>query len=146
VTVHVRHILETKGSNVATVATSASMADVAQALDTNGVGALVVSDDGEHIAGIVSERDLARAVARLGGDALAMSVTEAMTGEVQTCRLDDTVDSLMETMTSRRIRHLPVTVDDRLAGIVSIGDVVKHRLAELQTESQVLHEYLYSGR
>ena len=142
----VRHILETKGTDVATVGSGASVADVAQALALHRIGALVVSDDGERIAGIVSERDVARAVAERGADALALPVTEAMTGDVRTCGLDDTVDFLMETMTSRRIRHLPVTVDGRLAGIVSIGDVVKHRLAELQTESQVLHEYLYSGR
>jgi CBS domain-containing protein len=146
VTVYVRHILENKGTEVATVATSATLADVARRLADHRVGALVVSDDGETIAGIVSERDLARAVADRGADALTMPVVDAMTGDVRTCGPDDTVDSLMETMTSRRIRHLPVTVDGRLAGIVSIGDVVKHRLAELQTESKVLHEYLYSGR
>ncbi len=143
---HVRHILETKGTTVATVPPTATMTDVARLLADHGVGALVVSDDGETIAGIVSERDLARAVAISGADALALPVSDAMTSEVRTCAPDDTIDSLMETMTSRRIRHIPVTVDDRLVGIVSIGDVVKNRLAELQNESQVLHDYLYSGR
>jgi CBS domain-containing protein len=146
VTVYVRHILENKGAVVATVPTSASLSDVAAALAEHGIGALVVSDDGETIAGIVSERDLARAVARSGAAALDLAVTDAMTSEVSTCAPDHTIDSLMETMTSRRIRHLPVVVDGRLVGIVSIGDVVKHRLAELQTESQALHDYLYSGR
>ncbi len=143
---HVRHILETKGRDVATVPLTASLTDVARLLAEHGVGALVVSDDGETIAGIVSERDLARAVAAQGADALGLAVGDAMTSNVSTCAPDDTIDSLMETMTSLRIRHLPVTVDDRLVGIVSIGDVVKNRLAELQTESQVLHDYLYSGR
>ncbi|HVN52579.1 MAG TPA: CBS domain-containing protein [Acidimicrobiales bacterium] len=142
----VRHVLENKGAVVATVPTAATLTDVARLLAQHGVGALVVSDDGETIAGIVSERDLARAVAVSGADALELPVTDAMTAEVRTCLPDDTVDSLMETMTSRRIRHLPVTVDERLVGIVSIGDVVKHRLAELQNESRVLHDYLYSGR
>ena len=142
----VRHILETKGAVVATVPTAATLTDVARLLAEHGVGALVVSDDGETIAGIVSERDLARSVAAEGAAALDIAVTTAMTREVRTCLPDDTIDSLMETMTSRRIRHLPVTVDERLVGIVSIGDVVKHRLAELQNESQVLHDYLYSGR
>ena len=142
----VRHVLEMKGAVVATVPTDATLTDVARLLAEHGVGALVVSDDGETIAGIVSERDLARAIARQGADALGVAVTAAMTSEVQTCGPDDTIDSLMETMTSGRFRHLPVTVDDRLTGIVSIGDVVKNRLAELQTESKVLHDYLYSGR
>ena len=142
----VRHVLEMKGAVVATVPTDATLTDVARLLAEHGVGALVVSDDGETIAGIVSERDLARAIARQGADALGTPVTEAMTSKVQTCRPDATIDSLMETMTSGRFRHLPVTVDERLVGIVSIGDVVKNRLAELQTESQVLHDYLYSGR
>ena len=142
----VRHVLENKGTVVATVPTDATLTDVARLLAEHGVGALVVSDDGETIAGIVSERDLARAIAAQGPDALGVSVSDAMTAEVQTCGPDDTVVSLMEVMTSGRFRHIPVTVDERLAGIVSIGDVVKHRLAELQTESQVLHDYLYSGR
>jgi CBS domain-containing protein len=144
--VFVRHILEGKGTVVATVPPDVTMAQVAGLLAEHGVGALVVSDDGETIAGIVSERDLARVVAARGAEALSMSVADAMTAQVRTCAPDDTVESLMETMTSRRIRHLPVTVDGRLAGIVSIGDVVKHRLAELQSESQTLHDYLYSGR
>jgi CBS domain-containing protein len=144
--VRVRGILDGKGTTVATVATSATLLDVARALTDQSIGALIVSDDGETIAGIVSERDVARAVALTGGDALELPVTAAMTRDVRTCREEDSVDSLMETMTNERIRHLPVTVEGRLVGIVSIGDVVKHRLAELQNESQVLHDYLYSGR
>jgi CBS domain-containing protein len=144
--VHVRQILEAKGTVVDTVTTGATLADVARLLAEHGVGALVVSDDGETIAGIVSERDLARSIARHGASALDQPVIDAMTSQVSTCAPGDAIESLMETMTVQRIRHLPVTVDGRLAGIVSIGDVVKHRLAELQTESKVLHDYLYSGR
>ncbi len=142
----VRQLLDDKGTAVATVPTDVTMARVAHLLARHGVGALVVSDDGETIAGIVSERDLARVVAIRGAEALAVRVTDAMTVEVRTCALTDTIDSLMEVMTERRIRHVPVVAEDRLVGIVSIGDVVKHRLAELQSESQVLHDYLYSTR
>jgi len=144
--VHVRKILESKGTDVATVPTSANLTDVAARLADLGVGALVVSNDGASILGIVSERDLARAVAREGPAALDLRVTEVMTTTVSTCSMSDTLEGLMEVMTTERIRHLPVTVDSRLAGIISIGDVVKHRLAELETESQSLREYLYSGR
>jgi CBS domain-containing protein len=144
--VYVRQILEAKGTVVDTVTSGATLTDVARLLAAHGVGALVVSDDGQTIAGIVSERDLARAVAAAGAAALDLAVTDAMTREVSTCAPNDSLESLMETMTNERIRHLPVTVDGRLAGIISIGDVVKNRLAELQTESQVLHDYLYSGR
>jgi signal-transduction protein with cAMP-binding, CBS, and nucleotidyltransferase domain len=144
--VHVRKILDTKGADVATVPTSANLTDVAARLADLGVGALVVSNDGEMILGIVSERDLARAVARDGPAALDLGVTEAMTTPVSTCSMSDTIEALMEVMTTERIRHLPVAVDGHLAGIISIGDVVKHRLAELETESQSLREYLYSGR
>jgi CBS domain-containing protein len=144
--VRVRGILDGKGTTVATVTTSATLLDVARALADHRVGALVVSDDGTTIAGIVSERDVARAIAVTGGDAVDLPVTAAMTRDVRTCGYEDSIDSLMETMTNERIRHLPVTADGRLAGIVSIGDVVKHRLAELANESQVLHDYLYSGR
>ena len=148
---HVRQILDTKervaGDNgVATVSSDSNLTDVARVLAEHGVGALVVSDDGEQIKGIVSERDLARAVARQGASALELPVTQAMTSEVSTCSPGDTVDMLMEVMTRQRIRHLPVTVDGRLCGIISIGDVVKYRVAELQTESAALQEYLYSGR
>jgi CBS domain-containing protein len=144
--VHVRQILETKGTDVATVPSSANLTEVAASLADHGIGALVVSNDGETILGIVSERDLARAVARQGPAALELPVTAAMTSEVRTCSLSDTVDELMEVMTQQRIRHLPVAIDDRLTGIVSIGDVVKHRVAELQTEKAALQEYLYSGQ
>ncbi|MFN8041207.1 MAG: CBS domain-containing protein [Acidimicrobiales bacterium] len=143
----VDHILHDKGSFVATVDPSASLLEVTCALAAHDVGALVVSRDGASIDGIVSERDLARAVAQRGAAALVEPVTTAMSTDVRTCRADDTVDSLAATMTAQRVRHLPV-VDGAglLAGIVSIGDVVKHRLGELETENGTLHAYLHSGR
>ncbi len=140
-------VLQAKGSFVATVGDDARLHDVARLLWEHGIGALVVTGGERRLTGIVSERDITRAVATRGVEALDLPVTDVMTAEVRTCRPDDSVDLLMAIMTNERVRHLPV-VDDAgaLAGIVSIGDVVKHRLGELQAENGALHEYLYSGR
>ena len=139
-------ILRSKGSFVATVPPQATLLDLADRLAHVGVGALVVSRDGESIDGIVSERDLARALARDGVDALAVPVEQVMAHEVRTCSASSTIDAVMATMTEARIRHMPVVDDGQMVGIVSIGDVVKHRLDELQSENGALQEYLYSGR
>ena len=139
-------ILRTKGPTVATVSPSATIGDAARDLARHGVGALVVSSDGERIEGILSERDIARGVGLHGAEVLARRVDELMTRDVATCSMRDTVDQLAEIMTTRRVRHLPVVHDGRLAGIVSIGDVVKNRLDELQIEAQTLHEYILTGR
>jgi CBS domain-containing protein len=145
--VHVRKILTLKGAAVVTIGRSASLAEAAARLRDERVGALVVSDDGVTIDGIVSERDIVRSLASHGASTLGRPVGEAMTSDVLTCRPDDTVDRLMVLMTTQRIRHVPVVDDDgRLAGIVSIGDVVKHRVSELEAENHVLHEYLHQGR
>ncbi|HUF99558.1 MAG TPA: CBS domain-containing protein, partial [Ilumatobacter sp.] len=107
------------------------------------IGALVVSGDGRAISGILSERDIVRMMAQQGCDVLSGSVGSAMSVDVVTCSHGDGVDRLMSLMTERRIRHLPV-VDDKglLAGIISIGDVVKNRLAELELENRALAEYI----
>jgi CBS domain-containing protein len=139
-------ILRTKGNAVATVSPSVSVGDAARDLARLGVGALVVSSDGERIDGILSERDITRAVGVHGPEALNRRVDELMTREVTTCSMRDTVDDLAEVMTTHRVRHLPVLEDGRLAGIVSIGDVVKNRLDELKIEAQTLHEYILTGR
>jgi CBS domain-containing protein len=139
-------ILRTKGNAVATVSPTASVGEAARDLAQHGVGALVVSSDGESIDGILSERDVTRAVGTHGAGALDQRVDELMTREVTTCSRHDTVDHLAEIMTARRVRHLPVVHDGRLVGIVSIGDVVKHRLDELQHETETLHEYISTGR
>jgi CBS domain-containing protein len=139
-------ILRTKGPTVATVSPSATIGDAARDLARHGVGALVVSSDGERIEGILSERDIARGVGLHGAEVLTRRVDELMTRDVATCSMRDTVDDLAEIMTTRRVRHLPVVHDGRLAGIVSIGDVVKNRLDELQIEAQTLHEYILTGR
>lgn len=139
-------LLQTKGAAVATVAPSAPVSEVVHRLADHGVGALVVSDDGAGIVGIVSERDVVRRLHEHGGTVLERPVAEIMTVDVRTCGLGDLVEELMATMTEHRIRHVPVLDDGRLVGIVSIGDVVKVRLGELETERSTLLEYLHSGR
>jgi CBS domain-containing protein len=144
---NVQSILQAKGSDVATITKAASLADASAQLRDRGVGALVVSDDGRHIDGIVSERDVVRALAAHGAGALGRSVSSAMTIDVITCSARDSVEELMVSMTERRIRHLPVIdADGLLSGIVSIGDVVKARLGQLETENQALFDYITHGR
>ena len=144
---NVQSILQAKGSDVATITKAASLADASAQLRDRGVGALVVSDDGRHIEGIVSERDVVRALAAHGAGALGRSVSSVMSTDVVTCRTGDSVEELMVSMTQRRIRHLPVIdTDALLSGIVSIGDVVKARLGQLETENQALFDYITHGR
>lgn len=144
---NVRSILEQKGSDVATVGVDDTVAQASALLRDRGVGALVVTPDGARIVGIVSERDIVRAVASHGASALGRSVGSVMTSEVVTCGTADTVEQLMTLMTERRIRHVPVAdADGRLGGIVSIGDVVNARVRELHHENQALTEYIHQGR
>jgi len=145
--VNVQSILGVKGSDVVTVQEGISLGDAASILRDKRVGALVVSNDGQHIDGIVSERDVVRALANHGASVLGRPVSSAMSKDVITCRAEDAVESLMVSMTERRIRHLPV-VDDAgvLGGVISIGDVVKARLSQLETENQQLYDYITQGR
>ena len=122
------------------------MSDVVAELAARGVGALVVTEDGEHIAGIVSERDIVRALHGRGAEVLAEPVRSVMTVEVFTCQSSDTIDGLMALMTDKRVRHVPVVADGKLAGIVSIGDVVKSRIGELESENSAIIEYIQTGR
>ena len=140
---HVHNVLKVKGTAVATIAPDATLGDATASLRDHGVGALVVSRDGHTIDGIVSERDVVRALAAHGAATLAQEVSSAMSTSVTTCRGDDTVDQMMAMMTDRRIRHLPVVDDDGLlAGIISIGDVVKARVGQLEQENNQLHDYI----
>lgn len=144
---NVQSILGVKGSAVVTVREDISLGDAASILRDRRVGALVVSNDGQRIDGIVSERDVVRALANHGASVLGRPVSSAMSKDVITCRAGDAVESLMVSMTERRIRHLPV-VDDAgvLGGVISIGDVVKARLSQLETENQQLYDYITQGR
>jgi len=111
-------------------------------LNQRGIGALVVSEDGETVAGILSERDIVEAMGRYGADLLQLCVSEVMSCPVVTCKPDDSVAELMAEMTNRRMRHLPVVQDSRLCGIVSIGDLVKSRLDEIEYEAHSLRSFI----
>jgi CBS domain-containing protein len=140
----VQDVLIHKGSAVAAIEPGATIAEVLNSLDKNGIGALVVTSDGKTIEGIVSERDIVRALNRRGTDLLNTAVREVMRVDVHTCVPDDQISTLARTMTEKRLPHLPVVVDGVLAGIVSIGDVVKSRVDELEIEHDQLIDYLYS--
>jgi CBS domain-containing protein len=139
----VRHILQGKGRDVVATTTTATIAEAARLLTDRRIGALVVKDGGGALTGIISERDLVQAIARAGADALAATVADYMTPEPETCGEGDTVESVMETMTHGRFRHVPVLDDqDRLCGMISIGDVVKTRIAETVSEAAALRDYI----
>lgn len=135
-------LLLAKGSTVVTVGPDASTVDVVATLAHHRIGAVVVSADGRRIDGVLSERDVVRALAQHGAAALDEPVSRWMTSEVVTCQADTTVEELMTTMTERRIRHVPVVVNGALAGVVSIGDVVKDRISALEQETEILHQYI----
>lgn len=141
----VETILNEKGRDVATVRPDLTLHKLAQLLTDRRIGAAVVTDAQGRMVGIVSERDLMRAVAREGERALGLPVSEVMTREVRTCRPEDTVEHLMGMMTSGRMRHLPVVVDGKLEGIVSVGDIVKSRIQESELEARALRDYVMAG-
>ena len=139
---NVETILGTKGRAVATIRPEDTVGAAVEALVSGNIGALVASEDGEHVDGIVSERDIVHALARHGDALLALTVAEVMTRSVVTCDPTESVAELMAEMTNRRIRHLPVVRDGRLCGIVSIGDVVKNRLDEIEYEARSLRSFI----
>ena len=138
-------VLKHKGDNVLTVVPDQTIASVVDVLTRNRIGATPVVDQHGRLIGIISERDIIHGLAEYGDAVLALPVSRLMTREVVTCSLADAIVSLMEVMTNRRIRHLPVVENGRLRGIVSIGDVVKQRLAEAQFELDELRRYISSG-
>jgi CBS domain-containing protein len=140
--VHISQLLRHKGVDVATVEASASIRTALALLAQHGVGALVVSADGSSIDGIVSERDVVRALHERGAALLAEPVSSVMTADVHTCLPGAGVEELARTMTDHRVRHVPVVDGGRLVGIVSIGDVVKARLDELESERAQLVDYI----
>jgi CBS domain-containing protein len=142
----VKDVLAHKSGAVATIDPGRSIADAVAALAQHGVGALVVSSDGRTIQGIISERDVVRALNSLGPALLQTAVREIMTVNVHTCVPTDEVATLARTMTDKRFRHMPVTIDGGLYGIVSIGDLVKSRMDEMETEHDHLVDYISSAR
>ena len=139
---HVAAILREKGRAVETVAGDIALVDVVARLSARRIGAVVVTAGKGEVKGIVSERDIVRALAEHGAAALAWPASKVMTRNVVTAREADTIDQLMSRMTEGRFRHLPVVEDGRLVGIVSIGDVVKHRVAEVELEASAMRDYI----
>lgn len=137
-------VLRAKGHDVATIESGATVHDLVVTLDERNIGAVVVTDAGQ-LVGIASERDIVRRLRERGTDLLAATVGEIMTRDVLTCVPEDTVDELAEIMTERRIRHVPVQRDGELVGILSIGDVVKSRISQLENDREQLESYIVHG-
>ena len=141
----VQAMLALKGDRVVTVPGDTTVGAAVRILNQERIGALVVSDDAATVQGILSERDVVRGLVSNGAGLLDMPVSGLMTKTVSTCGLDDDIQGIMSEMTRSRIRHLPVVVDGKLRGMISIGDVVKNRLEELETEANALRDYV-SGK
>ena len=138
----VRAILSRKGRDVATIAPMASLSEAVRLLAQRRIGAVVVTGPDDRVAGILSERDIVRSLSERGPAALDDNVAAVMTRKVMTCTEAETVAAIMERMTAGKFRHLPVVEQGRLAGIISIGDVVKWRLEEIEGETNALREYI----
>src|SRR6202166_4911401 len=141
----VKTILSTKGSNVTTTEPTATLESGIRILAERGIGALVVLGADHRVIGILSERDVVRALAERGASALTEPLARVMTRKVSTCTQSETVKSIMKHMTECKFRHVPVVEQERLVGIVSIGDVVKHTLMEMRHESEALHDYIQTA-
>jgi CBS domain-containing protein len=139
---NVNAILRTKGTKVVTVRPESSVSELTEQLRSEGIGALVVSEDDTTIVGIVSERDIVRGLAQHGAAVLDSKVGDIMHRDVVTSSGDEDIEAVMGKMTRHRIRHLPVVDNGRLCGIISIGDVVKHRLEELESETTAMRHYI----
>lgn len=142
---NVASILKLKGRGVVTAKRDTSLLEAAKLLERHGIGCIVVEGEDGKVAGILSERDLVRAIGRSGPKVLAEPVSDYMTKSVVTCRDSDTIERLMADMTAHRFRHLPVVERGRLVGLVSIGDVVKMRIAEAEMEAAAMREYIATG-
>jgi len=135
-------ILAEKGKTVITAATTDTIADICDVLAKNRIGAVVVIDTGGLIAGIVSERDIVRAISESGTGALTAIISSVMTSTVVTCRQEDAITTVMAHMSDGRFRHVPVVDDDKLIGVISIGDVVKYRIAQAEREAEEMRAYI----
>jgi CBS domain-containing protein len=138
----VKEILDQKGRAVVTVEPGENIGAIAKILHQNRIGGVVISDSSQKILGIFTERDLVRAIAQHGEDAMSRAVGETMTRDVISCREDSTTDQLMAIMTGGRFRHVPVEADGKLVGIISIGDVVKARIREVENEANEIKAYI----
>jgi CBS domain-containing protein len=141
----VKSIIDTKGGDVVTIEPSVSLDTAAKLLAERRIGAVVVLGADDRVVGILSERDIVRAISERGAAAMQEPVSQVMTRKVATCTLDETLHSIMERMTAGKFRHVPVIEQGRLAGIISIGDVVKHRIVEMEQESDALKSYIQTA-
>ena len=141
----VKAILAAKGGDVVTIEPNASLEQAAKILAERRIGALVVTGPEQRVVGIVSERDIVSTLAAHGSQALGVPLTTIMTRKVTTCSPSDTISTIMERMTAGKFRHVPVVEQGRLTGIVSIGDVVKHRLQEMESEQNALRDYIQTA-
>jgi CBS domain-containing protein len=138
---HIADILKFKGTKVITVSPGSRVQNLAQRLRLERIGALVVSESGTTVDGIISERDIVLAMAEHGAEALVRTAADLMTRAVITCSPGDTIAQVAKVMTNRRVRHMPVVEGERLVGIISVGDILKHRLDELEMEANIMRDY-----
>lgn len=142
---NVQKILGAKGGDIVTIEPTADLSAAAKLMSARRIGAVVIRGVGGRLSGILSERDIVRAIAEHGPAALALPVAQVMTRNVMTCGESDTVAALMEQMTAGKFRHIPVVDEGRLVGLVSIGDVVKQRVEEIERESEAMRDYIRSA-
>ena len=133
------------GGDIVSIEPTADLAAAAKLLSVRRIGAVVILGAGGRLSGILSERDIVRALSELGAAALNLSVGQVMTRNVATCTADESVASIMERMTAGKFRHMPVVADGKLTGLISIGDVVKHRVQEIETESEAMRDYIQTA-
>jgi CBS domain-containing protein len=141
----VKAILTTKGTEVFTIEPNTNVAAAVKILAERRIGALVVTGPDRRVVGIVSERDIVKELGARGPAVLELPLTDVMTRKVRTCSPSDTISSIMEQMTDGKFRHVPVVEQGRLAGLISIGDVVKHRLEEMEREQAALRDYIQTA-
>jgi len=139
---NVKTILAAKGGDIVCIEPTADLSAATKLLSAHRIGAVLIQGAGGHLAGILSERDIVRALSEHGAAALKLPVGQVMTREVATCGEDETVASIMERMTEGKFRHMPVVTRGKLAGLVSIGDVVKQRVEEIERESEAMRDYI----
>lgn len=138
----VKAVLSGKGRTIVTIGPQETLDSAAKLLNQHRIGAVIVVDQRGSLAGMLSERDIVRVLAERGAEALERTVDQTMTRRVMTCTESDTIGEIMERMTTGRFRHLPVLEGERLIGLISIGDVVKHRISEFEAESSAMREYI----
>ena len=139
---NVKAILAAKGDDIVSIEPTADLTAATKLLTAHRIGAVVIRGAGGRLAGILSERDIMRALAENGPEALTLPVGQVMTRDIETCGEDDTVASIMERMTAGRFRHMPVIANGKLVGLISIGDVVKQRVDEIERESEAMRDYI----